>query len=161
MRLIIGNIFGLISALLFWGSYFKDNKKKILSVHIGCNVSDIIQYLILEQYTGLADSLNSLLSNIIFIKFKNKPVIILLASIKVISLLAVPINVFNVLFIIKTISYTIALLYGNEQQMRIVSVAGSIIWMIYDFSAGAYIAFICGIGSVIFVSISYIKYLKK
>lgn len=155
---IIANALGLISIIVYIICYYWKSKRQIVSMHLLCNVCDITQYLLLTAYAAMSRSLISLISNLIFLKWKNKYIIISLALFKVILIMLNYENIINVFMAILITLSTWALLYSTEQNMRIISIFDSSVWMIYDYNVGAYMASIGDICAAVFIFIAYIKY---
>lgn len=133
MTEVLISVFALISLVGFCTSNFCKSKKKILSVQLICNISDILMYLMSKGMTGLASSISGFLRNIAFIKFNNSKAVILFSSIKVILLIMNYENILTLVLIILEITAAVIIIFGTAQQLRILTTVRQAIWVVYDF----------------------------
>lgn len=141
IRLIIGNIFGLLCGLFCALSTFGKTNKDMMKLQCLDCTSGIISCIILKGYSGALTQSISLIRNILVYKEKvNKTIqIILITLMVVVGLLINNRGLLGLLPIIASIEYTIIITKTTSTKLINVSLAiNNILWIIYDFTIQNY-----------------------
>lgn len=133
--ILFASIFlSLSSVMLYNISIFRKSKHGIIGLHIGCNVCDILMYLITGGRSGLINSVVNLCKNIAYSKYDNHKLTIMFAGVRIILLAFNYECILTALFIIFEIIITIILLKGTVQQLRYANLCSQLIWTVYDYT---------------------------
>lgn len=160
--LIIANILGLISAICYWISNFKKDKKQIVRMHLICNISDLLQYICLYSPTAIIDTGITFIKNLVFVKTKTGKLAICFSILKCLCIILFGFEgIITIIAVILEITSILILVYLSEQWVRGHGIIKSIYWIFYDFTHKAIIASIMGIGSVVAISIAMFKNRNK
>lgn len=139
----------LFSALLYNISVFRKQKKHIVGMHVGCNICDILMYLINGGKSGLANSFVNISKNLVYSKLENNTLTIIFAVLRIILLALGYEGILTLLFILLEVISTIILIKGTAQQLRYVYLGSQITWVCYDyFFANILVACITATGCV-------------
>lgn len=152
VKIIVANVFGLVSAVAFWYSNFKKSKKQMLRVHLICNISDCLQYIILGAHTAVANSFVTLLKNLAFLKLSKQRQLFgvaLFGLTKIILMLCVYDNALTLAMVVYEVVSVAVLLRGKTKYMLYLGIINAVIWMLYDFVCMAYIASLLGVFSIV------------
>lgn len=145
---VLAQFLGIIGLILLIISTQNNKKKLILLFEIFSNIFYGLQYVVLNLLSAGIMSLISLIKCIIYYNFnKNNhkiPKYILIIFIIIISstLLFTYNGIFSVLPIFATILYTYGTWIENLKLFRFIVVIVAIIWILFNFYIGAYVAFI-------------------
>lgn len=165
--LVLGQIFTLISYLIFWMSRFFKNKKEIL---FGDNISRIfaiVAFLFLGTYDGIKNTVYVIVRNILgdILNNKNKNYKRITFIVLLIILLIMYSYNFNGISTICIAICGIFNLYGvimcKEQGIRIFGMIGSAFYTAFMFFTFNIIGTICEFICFIVMLISYLKYKNK
>ena len=133
--IFISSIFlSLLSVSLYNISTFQKSKHKIVGMHIGCNICDLLMYLITGGKSGVANSIVNLCKNTVYSKFNNYKLTILFSCLRIILLILSYEGILTLLFIFFEIIITIILLKGTAQQLRYMHLCSQIVWVFYDYT---------------------------
>lgn len=127
-------VLSLLSVIIYNLSVFLKSKHKIVGMHIGCNICDILMYLITGGKSGMANSIVNIGKNIVYAKYDNNKLTILFACLRIVLLILNYEGILTVSFIVLEIIITIILLKGTAQQLRYTYLCSQIIWTIYDYT---------------------------
>ncbi|MCI8965108.1 MAG: YgjV family protein [Clostridia bacterium] len=152
INVIIAQIAGIFAMLVFAIVPQQKSKKRSLIMQIISDIFYGIQYLLLNAFSAVASNVIGAVNKYIFYVFakknKNVPIIILFIyiAITIVSGILTFTNILSVFPIFLSILYTYGAWQSNLKIYRIISVVGAALWIIYNFSVGAYIG---AIGNVI------------
>lgn len=159
--IIIANIFGLVSGLVFWCSNLKTTKRDRTKLHLICNISDLMQYICTYSISGIVDVIIAFTKNMLFLYVKSEKLrnlmIYIVSFCKILILVVVHENIIVLFKIILEILKVIILCKGKIKHLLWIGILDSIVWMMYDFNAKAYVAALMGIGSIISIIVGMIK----
>lgn len=164
---LIVNIVSVISIFLFIISVQFKNKKDILIIQTLSSICYMIVYFLLKAYSGATIELVEQTKNIVFIEYeKNKKDIPLLVLLLFIGLLIIiTILTYNglnsIMPLIIYILYFLSSYFKNPKTIRTTMILCAIIWMLYNYSIGAYLMIIGNILEIISAVISLIRYKKN
>lgn len=164
---ILGQVFTLISYLIFWISRFLQNKNNILLWDNISRLFAIAAFLFLGTYDGIKNTLYVILRNTlgqITIKKKKNYKIITFFILLMLLILIYSFN-FNGISTICVGICGVLNLYGtimcNEQGLRIFGIIGSSFYAAFMFFTGNIVGTLCEIICFAVMLISYLKYRNK
>lgn len=99
----------------------------------------------------------SLIRNVLFVKYDSKILVTLIYIFKTVLLLIGYEDITTILFVILSGYNLVALLYLDEQSLRLCSLIKSAVWVYYDFTHGAFVASVLGVASVVFITLAILK----
>lgn len=126
-------IFSITSWTFYVLASFQKSKRKIVGFYIGCDVADILMYLITAGKTGVANSVANLCRDITYAKFNNKKLTVFFAGLKILLLAFNYDGILTLFFIILQFIITYFLIKGTAQQLRFAFLVNQIIYVIYDY----------------------------
>lgn len=99
-----------------------------------CNITDIIMYIIVGGYSGLANGTASFLKNLAFVKYDSKRFTVLFSVLRIILLCFAFEGLITFCFICIEIAGTVAVLFGREDgfSLKVISFIGECILIVYD-----------------------------
>lgn len=162
MRLLLGNIFSLLSAIFFAVSAFSSKKEKLTALQATDSVFNAISQIILGGYTGAITNIVAIIRNISLCKYKitwKNGWFFVLASA---SGLIFTQTWIDILPPIASIIYTIALISIQDiQKLRISICINVLLWAIYSFTIQAYPTFLISVITLVTTIISIIINKKR
>ena len=151
--LILSIILSGASVLLYNISIFQKSKRRIVGMHVGCNICDILMYLVTGGQIGLVNSVVNLCKNTVYSKWENRILTIVFSSLRIFLIMLTQERFFTMIFIVVEIYITVAMLFGTEQQLRFIHLGNQITWVIYDYTfANIFVAIITATSCVSLVS---------
>ena len=145
---IIAQIIGLIIVVLSIIGFQQKNGERFLFYQIIINILYVIQYILLEAFTGAVICTISIIRCIVFWKYKKEnkktPIefLILFIILSIISSIITSTNIFDYILTIGTIVFTYALWQDNMRIMRLGSIVSVTTYIIYNLIFKAYAALI-------------------
>lgn len=141
---LFASIFLSLSSVIIYNlSVFQKSKHRIVGMHIGCNICDILMYLITGGKSGMANSVVNICKNTVYAKYDNHKLTILFACFRIILLALNYEGILTLSFIVLEVIITITLLKGTAQQLRYTHLCSQIVWTIYDYTfANIFVAMI-------------------
>lgn len=161
---LIVNIVSVISIFLFIISVQFKNKKDILIIQTLSSICYMIVYFLLKAYSGATIELVEQTKNIVFIEYeknnKDIPLLVLLLFIGLLIIITMlTYNGLNsIMPLIIYILYFLSSYFKNPKTIRTTMILCAIIWMLYNYSIGAYLMIIGNILEIISAVISLIRY---
>lgn len=161
---ILGEVFTFVSYLIYWISVFKKEKKNMLLYDNLCKIFTILAFIVLKTYDGIANTVLSIIRNIIGnkIKDKNKKTKIFAFCIILIImgiLYAISFSGISTIFVaICAIFNLYGVIMCNEQGLRICGMLGSIFYFCFMIAAKNYTGAACEAITFISTFLSFIKY---
>lgn len=134
MSVFVANFSAFLNTIFYGKSCFKNDKKSILRLHMLCNLTDIVMYVLIGGMSGLANAVASLLKNIAFVKYDSKRFTVFFSILRV-SLLCLGYEGFITLcFMVIEVLNTLVVIYGAEDgfSVKVLDVIAEIIWIVYD-----------------------------
>lgn len=170
---VVSQIFVIITYIFLASTYYAKDRKKILIINFVSLISNLIAYILLNAYTGLAMCIVAIIRNIIFIfdekkngkseyiKKKDILILIVLYVISIISAIFTYNGFLSLLSVFATMLYTFSVWQKKPKIYKILGIPIGILWISYNI----YIKSIFGIilESVLFVCslTGYILEVKK
>lgn len=170
---IVSQIFVIITYIFLASTYYAKDRKKILIINFLSLISNLIAYILLNAYTGLAMCIVAIIRNIIFIfdekkngkseyiKKKDILILIVLYVISIISAIFTYNGFLSLLSVFATMLYTFSVWQKKPKIYKILGIPIGILWISYNI----YIKSIFGIilESVLFICslTGYILEVKK
>lgn len=164
---LIVNIVSVISIFLFIISVQFKNKKDILIIQTLSSICYMIVYFLLKAYSGATIELVEQTKNIVFIEYEknNKDIPLLVLLLFIGLLIIITILTYNglnsIMPLIIYILYFLSSYFKNPKTIRTTMILCAIIWMLYNYSIGAYLMIIGNILEIISAVISLIRYKKN
>lgn len=161
---LIVNIVSVISIFLFIISVQFKNKKDILIIQTLSSICYMIVYFLLKAYSGATIELVEQTKNIVFIEYEknNKDIPLLVLLLFIGLLIIITILTYNglnsIMPLIIYILYFLSSYFKNPKTIRTTMILCAIIWMLYNYSIGAYLMIIGNILEIISAVISLIRY---
>lgn len=161
---VLGQVFTLISYLIFWISRFVKNKKNILFWDNISRVFAVIAFIFLGTFDGIKNTLYVIVRNIFgqFTNDKEKKFKFLFFILLLVVLFFMYFFDFNGLSTLCVAICGVLNLYGaimcNEQGLRIFGMLGSAFYAAFLFFTGNAIGTICEIICFVVMLISYLKF---
>ena len=166
LTFIIAQVFGIISIILNIIVVQFKSKEKILIGMIISNLVVAIQFFLLNAITGGIISLINVIRCIVFYLFKKenkKPSVFVLLIFETIAIVSGIIswqNVWSILPIIATLTYTYGIWQDDVLKIKYISAITGFEWSIYDIIVRAYVGVIQGIIQMISAIVAIIRYDK-
>lgn len=135
---IISQIAGFIAFMLSLIAYHLKKKTKIFETMMVANVLDIIQYILLNAYSGCITKVIALVRNIIIIakeknkKFDNKILLMVLFVVYFIAGILTFKNIYSVLPILAAMIYLNFVWNGDELKVKKIAFYCYFLWLIYN-----------------------------
>ena len=167
LTFIIAQVFGIISIILnIFIVQFK-TKENMLKGIIASNLVVAIQFFLLNAITGGIISLINVARCFVFYMYKKKnkkPSLVILFLFELIVLISGIIswqNIWSILPIVATATYTYGTWQDDVLKIKYISALIGLEWSIYDIIVRAYVGFIQGIIKVISSIVAVIRYKRK
>ncbi len=161
---LIVNIVSVISIFLFIISVQFKNKKDILIIQTLSSICYMIVYFLLKAYSGATIELVEQTKNIVFIEYEknNKDIPLLVLLLFIGLLIIITILTYNglnsIMPLIIYILYFLSSYFKNPKTIRTTMILCAIIWMLYNYSIGAYLMIIGNILEIVSAVISLLRY---
>ena len=165
---IISFFIGISAVVMFLLSYQQKTRKRIILFNATSRVLYIIQYFLLGAFAGAVLDILGTVSSVIaqrkdkgFVK-KHTPAVFIAVNLAVVAAgvttMIVAHDYFGVFSLIGVLLHTIAFWIDDERKIRLVSLAGSPFWLVYNFISRAYGSVIgdaLSIGSILVAIVRY------
>lgn len=163
-NIIIANIILGISLIANVITMQQKEKKQILIGFLIVNILCAITYFILKSYSAVLVGIISIVQTYIKYLFdkkeKNVPTIvqILFIIVSILSGIFTFTNIFDILPIFASVTYTLSILQQKEKNIRLLILLNTSSWMIYDIYVKAYIGVLFSICTVASTIIAMVRY---
>jgi len=170
---ILSQVFTITMYILLATTYYLKDRKKILVLNFLGLVANMVVYILLNAWTGLAMTVVALIRNIIFIIDENKNgkrqnitradiiILVILYMISVVSAVFTYDGFFSLLSVFATMLYTYSVWQKKTKTYKLLGIPTGILWIAYN----VYIMSIFGIilESVLLICsvIGYILEIKR
>lgn len=161
----IALVIGVLAVIFFLLSYQQKKRRNIIAFNILSRALYILQYVLLGAFEGAVLDIGGIVSsflaqkkNIPFIKKNTKAFVIVLDIIIVAVGLVFYKNIFSLFPIVGVILHTTAFWIDDERIIRIVSLAGSPFWLVYNLVSGAYGSAIGDVLTIVSILTAMIRY---
>lgn len=164
LTFLLAQFFGLIAIVFNIVTVHFNSKEKILICMIFSNLVVATQFFLLNAITGGIISLINVIRCIVFYLFKKqnkKPSLFVLLIFEIIVVVSGIIswqNIWSILPIIATATYTYGIWQDDVLRIKYISAIIGCEWSIYDIIVRAYVGFIQGIIQVISSVIAIFRY---
>jgi len=145
ITLIVAQIFAFIAFVLYTISFQFKKRSKVLKTQIIANTFYALEYLMLDAYAGVNNSLFGITRSIIFYIFHKKrkkcpPYVatIFLTLVVIFGFISYT-DVFSILPVIISIIFFVALYTEDMKLYRKIAAIASFLWIIYNLKVKAYI----------------------
>ena len=145
---LIAQIFAFIAFVLYTLSLQFKKRSKVLKTQIVANTFYALEYLMLNAYAGVNNSLFGISRSILFYIFHKKKkkcpfyVMVIFITLIVIFGFVSYTDIFSTLPVIISIIFFLALYSEDMKLYRIVAAIASILWIIYNAAVGAYVGIV-------------------
>ena len=157
MNIIIAQIFAFCSSLCLLISFWQRKRKNILNLQILDSSFDIIQYILLNAYTGCLISFLGALRAFVFKRTNNKLFLISFIILYISASIITFSGYISLLPLIASIMYTAVVWNKKEKNIRFFSIFVFLLWMIYDIIVKAYVSSITDIVLIISNIVAFYK----
>ena len=162
---MVAFIVGLVAVTLYLLGYQQKKRKQIIIFNVTSRVLYILQYVLLSAYEGavldIAGTISSLFAQKKNVPFIKKHLWVFIVGVNIIIIIMGALvykNPLSILPVIAVILHTGAFWLDNEKHIRLVSLAGSPLWLIYNFACGAYGSCIGDVLSIVSIVTAMIRY---
>lgn len=166
--MIIAQVFAVIAFIVYSISLQYKEKATILKIQIISNVFYTLEYLMLNAYAGVNNSLFAIVRSLVFYtcdkKKKKLPFSALLIFLLIIIVFGISSykGLFSVLPVLCSIGFFIILYIDNMKLYRIMAVIASVFFIIYNINVDAYIGIIDSVVELISALIAIYRFdIKK
>ena len=139
---IISQVFVLIMYVLLASTYFVKKRKVVLILSFLCIIANLIAYILLEAYSGIAMCIIAIIRNIIFMIDKNKDkekndkkdfiILGVLYIISIISAIFTYEGFLSLFSVFATMLYTYSVWQKNVKIYKLLGIPIGILWVIYN-----------------------------
>jgi len=141
---ILSQIFTIITYMLLAATYFVKNRKKILVINFISIIANMIAYIFLNAWTGVAMCIIALIRNIIFLidnkknnnqastTFKDILILLILYTISIISAIFTFDGIFSLLSVFATMLYTYSVWQKSSKTYKLLGIPVGILWILYN-----------------------------
>ena len=163
---IISQVLAFIAFLFNISAYQLKKKSQILSFTITANALNLIHYILLGAWSGMATKIIAVTRDS-YVIYKDKkslkgilPLVIFISAYVVMAIITYE-SPLSLLPLLAAVLYTVGIYKGNDQRVRIAAASTCVLWLIYNISvfsiAGA-------VGDVFIITsnvVAYYHYAKK
>ncbi len=166
-KFFMAQLFGLLALIFNIITVHFKTKEKILICSILSNLVVTIEFFLLNAITGAIVSIINLFRCIIFYFYKKKnkkPSLLILILFEIIVIISGAIsyqNIWSLIPIIATVSYTYGLWQDDVKRIKYISAIIALEWSIYNIIVMAYVGSIQGVVQFISSIIAIIRYNHK
>lgn len=160
---IWAQIVGIFAIIVFAISPHQKTKKKVLIFQLISNLLYAIQYVLLNAFSAVATNVIGGIKNLIFYFYAKDEKEIPNKFLYIYILIIVIFGVFTFNGLISIIPILVSILYAyavwqdNLKVYRIITIIGSISWIIYNFLVGAYVGVAGNVFQLISAIIAFIR----
>lgn len=163
MDLVIAQVVGISAMITFAIVPHQKTRGRSLAFQLLSSILYAMQYLLLGAFSAVASNIIGAIKNYVFYIYvkKNKDIPISILVIYILILLISGIltytNMLSIFPIVLSIMYAYGAWQSNLRIYRIISVFGAALWIIYNFSVGAYIGVIGNVMQFISAIIAIVR----
>lgn len=144
MNYIVSQVFTILMYALLGITYYVKNRKTVLLISFLSLIANIVAYVLLNAYTGLAMCLMALVRNVIFLieekkygkyeEIRTKDVVILM----ILYLITVVLTIFayegflSLLSVFATMIYTYSVWQKNTLVYKVCGIPVGVLWVLYN-----------------------------
>ena len=144
--IIVANIFAFIAFILYTLSFQFKKRGNVLKTQIFANIFYTLEYIMLDAYAGVNNSLFGITRSLLFYVFNRKRkkcppyvAVIFLTLVVIFGFISYT-DIFSILPVIISIIFFVALYTEDMKLYRKVAAIASILWIIYNLAVGAYVS---------------------
>lgn len=156
-------IVGILAIIVFAISPHQKTKKKVLIFQLISNMLYALQYLLLGAFSAVATNIVGGIKNLIFYfytkaekEIPNKFLYVYIIIIVIFGIFTFN-GIISVIPILVSILYAYAVWQDSLKVYRIITIIGSIAWIIYNFIVGAYVGVAGNVFQLISAIIAFIR----
>ena len=142
---IIAQVFALVAFILYVASRQFKKKEKILKFQMIANTFYALEYLMLNAYAGVNNSLFGISRSVIFyvchkkkMKFPLYGAIIFIVLILIFGYMSY-VDYYSIIPVVISIAFFLALFIGNMKAYRIIAAVAALSWIVYNLHVEAYV----------------------
>jgi hypothetical protein len=146
--MIIAQVFAFIAFVLYVASLQFKKKEKVLKFQMIANTFYALEYLMLNAYAGVNNSLFGISRSVIFyvchkkkMKFPLYGAVIFVVLVLIFGYMSY-VDVYSIIPVAISIAFFLALYIGNMRAYRIIAALASTSWIVYNVHVEAYISVI-------------------
>lgn len=170
---ILSQIFTILTYIFLALTYYSKNRKKLLILSFLSIIANIIAYILLSAWSGVAMCIIALLRNIIFLVDENKNgkretinqidivILIILYIISIISAVFTYEGVFSLLSVFAAMLYTFSVWQKKTKLYKLLGIPVETLWLLYNIYVGSIFGIILEAILLICSIIGYLLEIKK
>lgn len=170
---ILSQIFTILTYIFLALTYYSKNRKKLLILSFLSIIANIIAYILLSAWSGVAMCIIALLRNIIFLVDENKNgkretinqidiiILIILYIISTISAVFTYEGVFSLLSVFAAMLYTFSVWQKKTKLYKLLGIPVETLWLLYNIYVGSIFGIILEAILLICSIIGYLLEIKK
>ena len=156
VKIAIATVLTIAGTIMYCVSNFLKTKKGVTYLRAWNSLTDCLKYLVLGARTGIVNGVLDVGKNLAFSKFDSMKLTTAFTVVRVIALIAGYDSFVTILYIVIEIWKLLILKSGTVQQFRIISLANTFLFVLYDFrfatkfiASLTTISFVCNVIAVI------------
>jgi hypothetical protein len=164
---IVAQVFGLLASLVLIASVQFKKKEHILILIIASSILFVVNFILLEAYSGAACCVvGALIALIVFIIEKlghkaNLPLIVVFTlSMLIVTALAFE-KPWDILPVIGEVFWLVSLLQSDENRLRWLMIGNCVAWLIYGIATTAYMSVLADVFTIASIIIALVRYRGK
>lgn len=163
---LFAQLFGTIAVIIMFLSYLKTTKARYLFLQILCNVFFAIQFFCVSAFSAAGICIITIFKSFAFYKYENENKRIPMSLLILFELITIAFGIYiytdfnSLLPIIISCFYTYGTWQKNLNITYSVGTFASVVWIVYNFIVGAYVAIIGNVAEFIASLIGMYKLAK-
>ena len=143
-KVIIANAIGFISFVISLIAFHKKDKKNIFKNTMISNSLSLIQYIVLNAYSGIATKIIAIIRDLSIMKqekynfLKTKKMLSIFVIIYLVLMIITYQGILSVFSLLAALIYTIFCWNGNVNTVRYIGIFTNVLWLIYNLFVKAY-----------------------
>ena len=154
-KVIIANAIGLVSFIISLIAYHKKEKKNIFKNTMLANTLNLLQYIILNAYSGVATKVIAIIRDLSMVKqekykfLKTKKILNLFVLAYIILMFCTYQGILSVFSLLAALIYTVFCWNGDTNTIRFIGILTNILWLIYNIFVKSYVGAMANFISIV------------
>ena len=159
-KVIIANAIGFVSFVISLIAFHKKDKKNIFKNTMISNSLSLIQYIILNAYSGIATKIIAILRDLSIMKqekynfLKTKKMLGIFVIIYLVLMIITYQGILSVFSLLAALIYTVFCWNGNANTVRYIGIFTNVLWLVYNIYVKSYIGAFSNLISIFSTSIA-------
>ena len=159
-KVIIANAIGFVSFVISLIAFHKKDKKNIFKNTMISNSLSLIQYIVLNAYSGIATKIIAILRDLSIMKqekynfLKTKKMLSVFVIIYLVLMIITYQGILSVFSLLAALIYTVFCWNGNVNTVRYIGIFTNVLWLIYNIYVKSYIGAFSNLISIFSTSIA-------